>query len=121
MKSKELKTGREEARRELIKSEVMTFRIPSDELERLYSLAEKMNVRVTVMVRDWVLERLALESGDTDQKIVLPNWEIQEIKDRLAAVEQKLVYGKNVAVREHSTTYSPNETKKVTKKRAKSK
>ncbi len=121
MKSKELKAGREAARRELIKSEVMTFRIPSDDLEKLYSLAEKMNVRVTVMVRDWVLERLAIESGDTDQKIVLPNWEIQEIKDRLAAVEQKLVYQKNPVVRENSSAYSPGKTQKSTKKRAKQK
>ena len=121
MKSRELKAGREAARRELIKSEVMTFRIPSDDLENLYSLAEKLNVRVTVMVRDWVLERLTRETGETGQNIVIPNWEIQEIKNRLAAVEQKLVHEMQPLVREPSTTYALNQPKKSTKKRAKSK
>jgi hypothetical protein len=90
MKSKELKSGREASRKELIKSEVMTFRLPSDEQDKLYLLAEKMNVRVTVMVRDWVLDRLASETRGSEKTLVHPDWEIQEIKDRLSAVEQKL-------------------------------
>lgn len=119
MKSKELKGGREAARKALIKSEVMTFRIPSDELEKLYSLAEKLNVRVTVMVRDWVVERLVAELGEKNQVIALPNWEIQEIRDRLAVVEEKLIYKDkkiNSRVREQSTEYKANSTKKARKK-----
>ncbi len=125
MKSKELKAGREAASKELIKSEVMTFRMPSDELERLYELAERMNVRVTVMVRDWVLERLASETGDAGQSIVIPDWEIKEIKERLAVVEQKLLYKNrkvNAVVRESPPDYPKGRTRKgSTKKRAKAK
>ncbi len=119
MKSKELKGGREAARKELIKSEVMTFRIPSDELEKLYSLAEKLNVRVTVMVRDWVVERLTAELGEKNQAIALPNWEIQDIRNRLAVVEEKLIYKDkkiNSRVREKSTEYKANSTQKARKK-----
>ncbi len=119
MKSKELKGGREAARKELIKSEVMTFRIPSDELEKLYSLAEKLNVRVTVMVRDWVVERLTAELGEKNQATALPNWEIQDIRNRLAVVEEKLIYKDkkiNSRVREKSTEYKANSTQKARKK-----
>lgn len=39
-----------------------TFRLPSTELEKLYYLADEMNVRVTVMIRDWILEGLNMET-----------------------------------------------------------
>ncbi|PZM84168.1 MAG: hypothetical protein DKT66_05875 [Candidatus Melainabacteria bacterium] len=118
MKSKELQGGRAAAKQELIKSEVMTFRLPSDELEKLYALAEKRNVRVTVMVRDWVIERLASESGGPSRKDLASTREIKEIHTRLAAIENELEIGKRPVVRERTKAYGTGQ-KKMSKKRTK--
>jgi hypothetical protein len=122
MKSKELKSGREAARKELIKSEVMTFRLPSDELEKLYDLADEMNVRVTVMIRDWILERLNTEKTKPNKRNVPPDLELSEVKRRLAIIEEVLFVPKRKStqgVRESKSGYAASNRAKNKAKKTK--
>jgi predicted transcriptional regulator len=118
MKSKELQAGRDAAKQELIKSEVMTFRLPSDEQEKLYALAEKRNVRVTVMVRDWVIERLGIEISRPSRKNSISIRDIEEIQARLSVIESELELSSKPIVRERASRYAAGQ-KKVPKKRTK--
>ena len=122
MKSKELMSGREAARKELIKSEVMTFRLPSDELEKLYDLADEMNVRVTVMIRDWILERLNTEKKKPNKRNVPPDLELIEVKRRLAIIEEVLFVPKRKStqgVREPKSGYAASNRAKNKAKKTK--
>lgn len=49
---------REEAQRQLLKSEVMRFRLEEPTFKRLLLLASKLNKPVGSLVREWVVEKL---------------------------------------------------------------
>src|SRR5579872_935577 len=51
------------AREELAKTEVMHFRLDPNNILKLYELAEKKRQNPGAMVRQWVLERMAVEMG----------------------------------------------------------
>ena len=50
------------ARAEVAKTEIVQFRLDPTNILRLYELAEKSKKPLGTMVRNWVLERMALES-----------------------------------------------------------
>lgn len=49
---------RKEAHNRVLKDEVMKFRLESETLERLLTLAAKSNKPVGTLVREWVIEKL---------------------------------------------------------------
>lgn len=74
------------ARAEVAKSEVMHFRLDTPSIEQLYVLAGHKRKPVGTLVREWVLERLQLESNPTPGITV----SLFEVNQRLQAIEKHL-------------------------------
>ena len=55
------------ARAEVAKTEIVQFRLDPTNILRLYELAEKSKKPLGTMVRNWVLERMALEPTNGKQ------------------------------------------------------
>jgi hypothetical protein len=55
------------ARAEVAKTEIVQFRLDPINILRLYELAEKSKKPLGAMVRNWVLERMALEPTSRGQ------------------------------------------------------
>jgi hypothetical protein len=55
------------ARAEVAKTEIVQFRLDPANILRLYELAEKNKKPLGAMVRNWVLERMAVESTSGTQ------------------------------------------------------
>ena len=49
---------REEAHCQVLKNEVMRFRLEAENLDRLLKFAKKINKPVGTLVREWVIEKL---------------------------------------------------------------
>ena len=73
MNKKELKRRSErmtkEAQAAVAKRGIMQFRIDPEVILAFYDLATKRNQQVSTMIREWVLERLEQERGNTPIKM----------------------------------------------------
>jgi hypothetical protein len=74
------------ARAEVAKTEVMHFRIDAPSIERLYVLAAQKKKPVGALVRQWVLERIELESNPSAEMTV----SLFDVNQRLQAIEKHL-------------------------------
>ena len=72
------------ARIEVAKTEIVQFRVDADNINKLYQSAAKAKMPIGTMVRQWVLERLAIE--ETEKHIDLP----QEYLDSIASLHLRL-------------------------------
>lgn len=70
MKSEKLKNLRSEVRANLIKSELLNFRMAPDRIQLIYEIADKKQVNISTLLRDWVNEKIEQEimSSETAQK-----------------------------------------------------
>lgn len=62
--AKRKKQSRDAAKAEIAKSEIMHFRLDPKSIQGIYAVAEKQRKNPGALVREWVLERLAAESGE---------------------------------------------------------
>ncbi len=103
MKNKEDKTERvtKAAQAELAKSGIVQFRVEPAILQRLYDLAHDKKIRLSTMLRDWVVEKLD-QSADpataTDMKglylmVREMQKEIMELKNERVSEAGGLSYG----------------------------
>ena len=79
------------ARAEVAKTEVMHFRMDAPSIEQLYILAGQKRKPVGALVREWVMERMQLESNSTTNMKV----SLFEVTQRLQAIEKHLNLGTN--------------------------
>ncbi len=61
MKSEKLKNLRSEVRANLIKSELLNFRMAPDSIQLIYEIADKKQVNISTLLRDWVNEKIEQE------------------------------------------------------------
>lgn len=61
MKSEKLKKLRSEVRANLIKSELLNFRMAPDRIQLIYEIADKQQVNISTLLRDWVNEKIEQE------------------------------------------------------------
>jgi len=74
------------ARAEVAKTEVMHFRMDAPSIEQLYVLAGQKKMPVGALVRQWVLERMQLESNPAAEMTV----SLVDVSQRLKAIEKHL-------------------------------
>jgi hypothetical protein len=79
-----------DARAQVVKTEVMHFRLDADSIGKLYVTAGEKGKPVGTLVREWVLERLKLESGTEPEA----HLSLVEVDHRLQAIEQHLNIGR---------------------------
>jgi len=79
------------ARKNLIKSEILNFRMSEARIKQLYEVAEKKNVRVSSLLRDWISEKLDHEfatpasSASTEAQIATT---LNEVNERMIRLEK---------------------------------
>lgn len=61
MKSERLKKLQSEVRADLAKSEILNFRMPAEKIKQIYEIAERKNVRISTLLRDWITEKIHQE------------------------------------------------------------
>jgi hypothetical protein len=74
-------------------SQVYSVRLPVEELESLRRLAADLNLQPSTLIREWVLERLGLETGrHTGQSLVDRVIDLeQQVIDQKKAFDQQVV------------------------------
>ncbi len=83
-----VKEFRAASRAELAKTEVVQFRMDTDDLQRLYRVCALNKKPVGTLVREWVLERTGRESTTTGAANGLEQ-DIAEIKRQLKLMDDK--------------------------------
>lgn len=105
MKNEKLEKLRNSARSALVKSEMVSFRMPADRLALLYEIAEKNQTNVSLLLRDWANEKIDQDNshrleinavGDNYEKQLLEmvnslTATVQKLSDRLTLMEQRVV------------------------------
>lgn len=108
MKDPRLKKLREAVREKLIKSEILNFRMPADRITLLYEIAERKSVNISTLLRDWVNEKIELETtgGATPTTEEL---NVQHLSELVEDLSQRL------SVLEAQAQYQPKTQKKPRK------
>lgn len=109
MKDPRLNKLRKAVREKLVKSELLNFRMPSDRIELLYEIAERKCVNISTLLRDWINEKIELET--TGKK--LPNTEEQNVQHLSELVEN---LSQRLRVLEETVQYEPITKRKERKK-----
>lgn len=100
---------RKAIREKLTKSELLNFRMPSDRIELLYEIAERKRVNISTLLRDWINEKIELET--TGNK--LPTTEEQNVQHLSELVED---LSQRLRVLEETVQYEPATKRKGRKK-----
>lgn len=83
------------ARAEVAKTEIVQFRVDAEVIEKLYECSAEMKLPVGTMVRQWVIERLSLETAAEHNNIA----SINERLDRLEGMLKKVLRKNDVRAR----------------------
>lgn len=105
MKDPRLNKLRKAVREKLTKSELLNFRMPSDRIKLLYEIAERKSVNISTLLRDWINEKIELET--TGSK--LPTTEEQNVQHLSTLVEH---LSRRLRVLEETVQYKPATKKK---------
>lgn len=104
MKKDDLKKRKSELKElvhaEVLRREVMQFRLEPDNIEKLYQIALTKRKPVGTLLREWIVERITLElgtepihqSGELDKAIAALKYDLQkpldEINQRMTVFEE---------------------------------
>jgi hypothetical protein len=94
MKDKKVDKNRSAARESAIKSELLNFRMPANRIRLIYEIAEKNNVNISTLLRDWINERIDQESQSdskppTDEQIQFLSEALDALSERLRILESQ--------------------------------
>lgn len=107
MKDKRLDKLRAAARETLIKSELLNFRMPADRIRLIYEIAEKKQVNISTLLRDWINARIDMETGKPSE-----NQRVQYLSDAVDDLSERL------RILEEQAEYNPNRPKRKPRKKA---
>jgi hypothetical protein len=77
-----------QARSEIARKEVVQFRLEPDAIEQLYDIAGKRRKPVGTLIREWIMERLQVESAGgvtTEQRLSRVEEQITKLTKKLGA------------------------------------
>ncbi len=94
MTKQELQKRKAELKRmvhaDIVRREVMQFRLEPENIERLYQIAVKKRKPVGTMIREWVTDRITTELSPAKAEVLSLNdirQPLQEIKERITIFE----------------------------------
>jgi hypothetical protein len=119
MKDKRLDKLRSAARETLIKSELLNFRMPADRIRLIYAIAEKNNVNISTLLRDWINERIDQEcqtdsKPPTETQIEYLTEALDDLTERLRVLESQ---AQSYSVKKPAVKSKPKTAKVTAKKR----
>lgn len=75
------------SRAEVAKTEIVQFRLDADNITRPYEFATELKKPVGTMVREWLLERIEAERGNSTNRPVTQR-EFTQLAHRVANIEK---------------------------------